>query len=618
LEPLDDVKYWVNGTMEGQEGEPVTGEIKIVNTDHPLMDHIYLDTGSDGRFSVELYPGNYSFTGYNITLRRLIDVFVNGPLSNLKLVLIPETSLSGIVTDFSDQPQNGSNITLEIIIGDEYQIVQNTITNTTGYYNFTVGKGTYRVIFDGSEIHDRYFSNPVTTDGWTPVTVDIKLINRTVADIYGIIKGEAGPFSSGIPRANVTIMNGDEVINKILSDENGHYFFEDILHGSYWINVTPPKELEPILDIRYGYSPNHSEVFNLQGARAKVDIALPFVDIATPEYVNVTYTSPVGPGVYIDSDILIEFSHTMDTDSVISSLRIQPDVTNLSFKWNELDSILLIEHDDFEPDTNYTIMLLSTVRSFEGYPFWYSGGYSWWFVTGNTTDPWEIYSANISVDENKNVSVMVTAPVNITIFMYLWNVDFIELEDDGNGTYTAMVDGSILEWETEYDYYFTNSYGGQERAPEFSGSFLTPEEPFVPVEWELFEAWVDVDEYGIWDVRAEAPAYLSIYIVIDGIGSFLLDEEDDSIYYRILIPGEVFEYEMEYDYHFSNRSGGADMAPDFSGTITMPEEPSSGSSSQDPPFLLICCIVLVVIIVIIALAVLLIISMKNKREGLEE
>jgi hypothetical protein len=97
---------------------------------------------------------------------------------------------------------------------------------------------------------------------------------------------------------------------------------------------------------------------------------------------------------------------------------------------------------------------------------------------------------------------------------------------------------------------------------------------------------------------------MTIYIVIDGIGSFLLSGGFEGEY-SLTIASSNFESETEYSYHFSNQSGGSDLAPGYGGTVLTSEEEEEEKDSYLIPilllviaFLLICAGIFVIIVAV--------------------
>ncbi len=61
LDPIGDIQYWVNGTLVDDEGIGIHGYLEASDNDHPLFMPYTVETGTDGSFSILMYPGNYSF-----------------------------------------------------------------------------------------------------------------------------------------------------------------------------------------------------------------------------------------------------------------------------------------------------------------------------------------------------------------------------------------------------------------------------------------------------------------------------------------------------------------------------------------------------------------------------
>ncbi|MGA1793294.1 MAG: right-handed parallel beta-helix repeat-containing protein [Thermoplasmatota archaeon] len=87
----------------------------------------------------------------------------------------------------------------------------------------------------------------------------------------------------------------------------------------------------------------------------------------------------------------------------------------------------------------------------------------------------------------------------------------------------------------------------------------------------IYTAEVLVDpETGDWRVNVTGGEGQDIYIVIEGVGSFELEETSPGNY-SVLIPSSNFEEGETYTYHFSNTEGGPDATGGaFGGTVTQP------------------------------------------------
>ncbi|MFW3145619.1 MAG: right-handed parallel beta-helix repeat-containing protein [Thermoplasmatota archaeon] len=138
------------------------------------------------------------------------------------------------------------------------------------------------------------------------------------------------------------------------------------------------------------------------------------------------------------------------------------------------------------------------------------------------------------------------------------------------------------------------------------------EKTVQPEEWKIEDATVTVDEEtGDWTVIVEAPEGLDIYIVIEGVGSFKLEETRPG-HYEVVIPGDTFEEGKTYNYHFSDTEGGEDKTGgQFAGSKQQPVVADDDDDADDDDgekgdekfplwiLILIGIIVLLVIIVIV-------------------
>ncbi|MCD6383200.1 MAG: hypothetical protein J7L88_01910 [Thermoplasmata archaeon] len=121
-------------------------------------------------------------------------------------------------------------------------------------------------------------------------------------------------------------------------------------------------------------------------------------------------------------------------------------------------------------------------------------------------------------------------------------------------------------------------------------------------------AEVTVKKSGEWEVEVKATPNSTIYIVIDGVGSFKLEEKSPGDY-SATIPKEKFDEGKKYRYHFSDSEGGEDIAPTFSGEVKQPEEKKGlGLTSY----------AIVAVIALIVLGVLIYLFTRGKEEEIEE
>ena len=131
------------------------------------------------------------------------------------------------------------------------------------------------------------------------------------------------------------------------------------------------------------------------------------------------------------------------------------------------------------------------------------------------------------------------------------------------------------------------------------------------MEWKLTEVTVSVLVAGDWKVRAKGNEGLTVYIVIAGVDSFILSETAPGTYAANIF-SENFERGETYSYHFSDREGGPDLAPEWSGTAVDPR--GETTVSEDDPWVMVCIISTVIILVIIGLVIVAIVMAVRRKE----
>jgi len=122
--------------------------------------------------------------------------------------------------------------------------------------------------------------------------------------------------------------------------------------------------------------------------------------------------------------------------------------------------------------------------------------------------------------------------------------------------------------------------------------------------WTLQSASVTISGDGSWEVSCRGSPGQSVFIMIEGVGSFPLSEDPSHPGdYSATIDSGKFKDDMTYPYHFSDREGGPVLAPDLSGSIHWkePEGSVDGSSLWILVAILSLCL-LVMLVVIIGLA----------------
>ncbi|MGA1848409.1 MAG: Ig-like domain-containing protein [Thermoplasmatota archaeon] len=155
------------------------------------------------------------------------------------------------------------------------------------------------------------------------------------------------------------------------------------------------------------------------------------------------------------------------------------------------------------------------------------------------------------------------------------------VEWNGEGT-RIMIHHDDLLTETNYTViipgYVVSSTGMPMEDPAgFSWTFRTGTEA---LEWYLDSAEVLVGPDKFIDVEATGGEGQTVFIVIDGIGSFALVEGSPGTY-STMINGELLEWGTTYGYHFSDTDGGEDKWPAYKGTFTTPNEPADDDTTDD-------------------------------------
>ncbi|MGA1866412.1 MAG: Ig-like domain-containing protein [Thermoplasmatota archaeon] len=615
LDPLPGSKAWLNGTLLNQDGEPIPGELNITDIDHPGMAGYDLVIDGTGAFSIQLWPSTYRLRFFNETLSDTLDAVVpEEGVNGLELSLIPRCLIHGRTVDGEGTPIEGINVTL--VVEPDESLFGWSISDSGGNFSFTVPAGTYSIIIGMSELYDSYRVNDIVVDGWVDWFAMLYLNARTQGDVLGTVLGSSGPYTSGVPRAVVELLDDGIVAYTATADGSGRFELNLVDYGTYDLRASPPESLMPLEGIRSGYLENIVQDIVVSSHLTQVDPQLTYEEHASPGYVNVTCTSPNGTGEYLDKPVMVTFSREMNRTAVENSIFISPEVQSLSFIWGDWGTVITVLHDEFEPNTTYTVTVGLGAVSSEGWPLWGNAPYTWEFTTGNGTDPWTIFSAEVDL-QGMNLSVLVNAPTNLSIWICIMDSGYFMLTEGGIGNYTLELDETHFEPETTYDYFFTDSFNGDDRAPEFKGTFTTPEGSIVELEWKLTEATVTVLSGGDWKVRAKGNEGLTVYLIIDGIGSFILQETAPGDY-RANILSENFARGKTYHYHFSDREDGPDLAPQFAGSEKDPRGPTTVSDTI--PLILICLITLVMILLVAGLVILVVVlaARRKDREGLEE
>ena len=624
----------MNGTLEDQDGNPIPGTVWIYDRDHPGFLVAEIAVNSTGNFSFYAYTGNFTASYSNATLQDEKDFQVEGSDDDIQLYLIPLSAITGTVLDTGGSPIAGLNVTLIDIDIDGGTEVARVETSEDGTFEFQWFRGRYRVIIERSELFEGYEGSEFSVNGWDGFNVEITLKNRTLGWITGTVYGEDGFFEDGIPWAVVTLHQGSMMVGSTQAYENGHFVLEEIPDGEdYTLTAAPPQAFRAEEGVRSGYQDNSTYNISLEGYGVPMDLYLPYENLSTQNWLEFLLWSPVWSpdftGVPLDEPIQIQFSLPVNTSTVESAVEISLSPTyigedpnlgiplylhhppleiDLTYVWNEERTILRVDHDPFEAKTNYSVSIRNTILSDEGYPFFNYTGLNWNFTTGENVSTWRIHTAEVEL-MGMNLSVEVTGKENISIYIVITNVGSFLLEEGSNGTYSLLIPGHEFEFDTSYNYHFSSSVGGPDLIYTLSGTFRTPEDPDPEPVWSLTSAEVEVLEGGSWKITAQGGENQSVYIVIDGVGSYLL-VEDPAGTYTLLIGSEGLKG-GDYFYHFSNEYGGVDLAPGLSGMRTV--EPTDGGDDGDGPTQWI--ILLVLLMVIMGLIFVFVMVIRGKGEG---
>jgi hypothetical protein len=90
------------------------------------------------------------------------------------------------------------------------------------------------------------------------------------------------------------------------------------------------------------------------GLNALSDSVFTFRTLPEPPVVVFTYPSDQGKGIPVNSPITIEFSQSMNRDSVEKAISFDPELTGLSFAWNGSSTKVYVTTDNMATGTQYT------------------------------------------------------------------------------------------------------------------------------------------------------------------------------------------------------------------------------------------------------------------------
>ncbi|MCK5772691.1 MAG: Ig-like domain-containing protein, partial [Thermoplasmata archaeon] len=613
MEELVDFDILVNGTLRDQDYRHIPGTVWIYDRDHPGFLVAEIQVNSSGEFSFYAYYGNFTATYNNATLQDEMDFQVDGSDQQFYLLLIPRSRISGTVLDLEGSLIGGVHVSL-LWVGQAGDVCIDWMnTSVDGTFEFAYQEGVYRIVIRRSELYNRYEGPEFHVDGWEEHNVEIVLENRTLGNISGRVYGEGGFFEDGVPWAVVTLHHGDMMVMSTQADRNGDFLLWNISDGyDYTLTVAPADAHRAVEGTRSGYLDNSTYNISMYGYGLHLDIYLPYQNHSTSDWLEFLLWSPIWSPEYasvpLDEPIHIQFSMPVNRSTVVSAVDIDPAPADMSYVWNAERTILRIDHDPFDPMTNYSVSVKNTILSEGRYPLLNYTGLEWNFTTGEKVSTWRIHTAEVEL-MGMNLSVEVTGKENISVYMVITNVGSFLLEEGSNGTYSLLIPGHEFEYGTSYNYHFSSNVGGPDLVHALSGTFRTPEDPDPEPIWSLDSAEVEVLEGGTWNITAHGGENQSVYIVIEGVGSFLLVEGPVGTY-TLLMGAEGFKG-GEYPYHFSDEDGGVDLAPGLSGMRTI--EPADGGDDGDGPTQWI--ILLVLLMVIMGLVFVFVMVIRGKGDG---
>ncbi len=607
LEPLLAKTTYINGTLMDYLGNPKSGSIYVFDLDREEYMVNSTSTGNDGLFSMGVYPGRFRIAYYNDTISESMELTVGEDgLEGLQLILTPETLFSGKVVNW--EGAGVPDISVELFSGTEFE--NGAVTDASGNFLIFTEPGTYSLRTGETALYAAYESGPYVATGFNTFELIIVLENRTIGSVMGKVIGD-GPTPEPIPDANVVLWDQTMTVSwPATSNETGEFRIDDVPYGTgYTIAVDPPVYLRPDeITSRSGYLNTTYGPFNLTSAELNVEVHLEYVEIEPPGFYNITSYSPTGNDVYLNEPIVIHFSHSMNVSTLMGNITIEPEPSDPAIEWRDDNRTLIATHSGFLPNTTYTVTVIGNLLSVEGFRLFGSVS-EWNFTTGTENMTWRLDESFIEVADNGTVKAKVTGAENLTVYMVIAGLGSYELTEGPAGTYRTTIDGSEFEWDTVYNYHFSDIAGGPDKAPTLSGSFKVPM-------GELTSVKVTVKSNKDWDVDAKGSPGMNVYIVIEGVGSFKLVEGAPGEY-SVLVDGDNFNWSQTYNYHLSTTPGGA--APSgwatYSDTQIMPKEKKDKDDPQS--YGLFCCIGAFIVILLLFLIIVIVLVVK-KGKGKEE
>ncbi len=610
LTPIPASTIWVNGTLVDENDQTIAGYIypDDIENNGALP---YVKVNDTGHFGLHLYPGKFSiyFSNGNSSISDTLTLEVGtSDISGLVLKLVAHNNINGKVTDALGTPLQGVNVTIECVDGYRAGTSLYDLTDSQGRYYFSAYKGSYRTTIDWSVSFDKYESDVFLFPATSNLVHDIVLSARSHTDIQGRVMGKGGPSDPAIPGAPVMLHDrSGTIIAETLTELNGNFTFEKAPYGTeYWLEAAPPVGMAYEDWNTSGYTSAVSFPFDLATLTFSTYIVLPYVDLKDLVFLEVENVYPTGTGVQTDKGVQVRFNIPVNRSSLEGSFSIAPEVGNVSFHWFEDGTEVTIGHDPFAYDTEYTIILGEGLRAETGAPL-REGTMNWTFRT-IAQERWELTDADAIVGTDRSVNITASGLSGISVHVVIDLLGSFPMGEVGPGMYRRTIPSSMLEWNTSYTYHFSDVANGFDKAPSLSGTFRTPIEPVL---WRLDSASVRLDEGGDWIIEANGLPGMDVWFVVDGVGSFKLEEIAPGNY-RADIPDGRFKQGKEYDYWFSDQEDGEDLAPALSGS----HEAKSETFELKDGLPLFCCLVIVLVTILALIA--LVLFLVNSRKGTDE
>ena len=635
LEPMKEYTTWFNGTIVDSGDQPIEGSVELYDIERDDF-HVGTNmTPADGTFSIETYPGTFRVRYHNMTLEntRIIEIPPSG-LEDFLLRLVPLSKIEGVVLGESGDPVPNLNVSLIRKGLDANVTVDFMTTDSGGNFSFMAPAGTYYIKTNGTVLYSPVKSGLLVATGYNEFDLELKMEFRTTADLNGMVLSSGGPLSGGMPDVFLTLLKLDEPIPydgppeggiieaTTTTDGDGEFHFQNVGHGdNYYIDAFPPPDLRASEEFyRSGYLPNTTDFIDVSGISVNIEIRLQYAFYDPPGYFDITGRSPQGSDVLLDEVIRIRFSDPVNRTALPICLDIEPDPGNITYVYDPVGYSVEIHHDDFLPSTLYSVEISRDLLSVDDLKLNSSATRRWSFTTGTERGSWRITGSFVDVDLRKNWEIVATGPGGQDVYFIIEGVGSYELEghpiDDMRSEYRGFIDGDPFEWNTTYAFHYSDSDNGLDMAVEFSGWVRTVTGPYSGIkEWKLTGVDVHMDDDGDWEVEAEGNGNLSVYFVIDGGGSFLLDEISPGVY-TTTVPSSNFEGGETYYYHFSDKADGSDLHPEFGGSLEAKEMADDG---DDNDWIAILLFIIAALLLLIGIALIVVwLAIKGDKEIAEE